>query len=136
MHARIDPAADAPREQVYAAIGGHGADVALKFAGLPLIRRQALAGPGVHGRLDLAGITNEAFAVDSYHTVINSEAKIIGVSDHLRDELVMQMDFARRGVLDLDGVIADRVPLDATAINQRLDDLAGFRRHTRSVICP
>jgi len=49
---------------------------------------------------------------------------------------VTLMAHTAQGLLDLDGVIADRVPLDAAQINARLDTLAGFRGHTRSVIVP
>ena len=90
----------------------------------------------MQGRLALAGICGAPFAVDSFGAVINREAEIIGVSDHLRGELVTLMDFCRHGSLELDSVIAQRVPLDAAAINARLDELGRFRGHTRSVIEP
>jgi propanol-preferring alcohol dehydrogenase len=132
----IDPAQGAPEAQIRAATHGHGVDVALEFAGLPVTQQQALAALAVWGRLALAGISGAPFMVDSFATVINREAEIIGVSDHTRDELVTLMAFAQRGQLDLDGVIADQLPLDADAINRRLDALGSFRGHTRSVITP
>ena len=113
---------------------GRGVDVALEFAGLPLTQQQAVAALAVHGRVALAGISRATFAVDSYATVINREAEIIGVSDHLHGELLTLMEFTRRGLLDLDSVIAERLPLDAAQINRRLDALAGFHGRTRSVI--
>ncbi len=134
--AAIDPADGAPEQQLRAATGGRGVDVALEFAGLPLTQQQAVAALAVQGRVALAGITDQPFAVDSYGTVINHEAEIIGVSDHLRGELVTLMEFTRQGVLDLASVITDRVRLDAGEINQRLDALAGFHGRTRSVITP
>ncbi len=132
----IDPAQGAPEEQIREATGGAGVDVALEYAGLPLTQQQALASLGVRGRLALAGICREPFAVDSFGNLINREAEIVGVSDHLLGELFTLMDFVRRGLLDLDGVIAERVPLTADAINARLDTLARFRGQTRSVIVP
>lgn len=132
----IDPAEGAPDAQIRAATHGRGVDVALEFAGLPITQQQALASLAVWGRLALAGISGAPFAVDAYGSVINREAEIIGVSDHLRGELVTLMEFTRRGQLDLEGVIADRVPLDAAAINQRLDALARFHGRPRSVITP
>jgi threonine dehydrogenase-like Zn-dependent dehydrogenase len=111
-------------------------DVALEFAGLPITQQQALAALAVRGRLALAGISGVPFAVDSFATVINREAEIIGVSDHTRDELVTLMGFAQHGQLDLDSVAADQVPLDADAINLRLNALGSFHGHTRSVITP
>lgn len=132
----IDPAHGAPDAQIRAATHGRGVDVALEFAGLPITQQQALAALAVRGRLALAGISGVPFAVDSFATVINREAEIIGVSDHTRDELVTLMGFAQRGQLDLDSVAADQVPLDADAINLRLNALGSFHGHTRSVITP
>lgn len=130
----INAAHGAPDQQLRARTHGRGVDVALEFAGLPVTQQQALASLAVRGRVALAGISGAPFAVDSFATVVNREAEIIGVSDHLRGELVTLMEFARRGVLDLEGVIADRLPLDAAQINQRLDALATFHGRTRSVI--
>lgn len=132
----IDARMGAADEQLRKATGGRGVDVALEFAGLPLTQEQAVRALAVHGRVALAGITRERFAVESYASVINYEAEIIGVSDHLKSELVTLMEFAHRGLLDLESVIAERLPLDAGEINQRLDALAGFHGHTRSVIAP
>ena len=130
----IDPADGPPEQQLRDATQGHGVDVALEFAGLPVTQQQALASLAVHGRLALAGISRAPFAVDSYATVINREAEIIGVSDHLHGELFTLMEFSRRGQLDLDSVIAERIPLDAARVNACLDALASFHGRTRSVI--
>lgn len=132
----IDPADGAPDGQLRRATDSDGVDVALEFAGLPLTQQQAVAALAPRGRVALAGITRVPFAVDSYADVINREAEIIGVSDHLRGELATLMEFTRQGLLDLQGVIAETLPLDAAAINARLDALAGFHGHTRSVIVP
>jgi propanol-preferring alcohol dehydrogenase len=132
----IDPADGSPERQLRAATGGHGVDVALELAGLPVTQQQAVASLAVQGRVALAGISRKPFVVDSYGSVINHEAEIVGVSDHLRSELVTLMEFTRRGLLDLKGVIADRLALDAGEINRRLDALADFHGFTRSVITP
>lgn len=132
----INAAQGAADEQLRKATQGRGVDVALEFAGLPATQEQAVRVLAVHGRAALAGITRQPFAVDSYGAVINHEAEIIGVSDHLRSELVTLMEFAHQGLLDLESVIAERLPLDAQEINQRLDALADFHGHTRSVITP
>ncbi|MGH8190923.1 MAG: alcohol dehydrogenase catalytic domain-containing protein [Rhodanobacteraceae bacterium] len=132
----IDPADGAPDRQLRTATHGEGVDVALELTGVPAVQQQALASLAVRGRIALAGISGEPFAVDSYANVINREAEIIGVSDHLRSELVTLMRFAASGMLDLQHVIADRLPLDAAEINRCLDALAGFHGCTRSVIVP
>lgn len=132
----IDPTRGAPEQQLHDLTHGLGIDVALEFAGIPDTQTQAVASLAVQGRAALAGITTAPFAVQSYATLINREAEIIGVSDHLRSELLTLMEFARRGLLDLESVIADRIPLNADQINNRLDALAAFRGRTRSVIVP
>jgi propanol-preferring alcohol dehydrogenase len=130
----IDPVRGAPERQLHDSTHGRGVDVALEFAGLPTTQAQAVASLAVQGRAALAGITGSPFAVESYPTLINREAEIVGVSDHLRGELITLMELARRGLLDLESVITDRVALDADQINSRLDALAAFRGSTRSVI--
>lgn len=132
----INATQGAADEQLRRATHGRGVDVALEFAGLPITQQQAVSALAVHGRAALAGITNKTFAVDSYGSVINHEATIVGVSDHLRSELVTLMAFACQGLLDLDSVITERLPLNAAEINQRLDALADFHGYTRSVITP
>jgi hypothetical protein len=69
------------------------------------------------------GLSGAPFAADSFAAVRHRPAEIVGVSDHLRGELVTLMEFARHGVLDLESVIADRLPLDAAPVNRRLDAL-------------
>ncbi len=130
----VNPSDGAPDVQLRAMTHGRGVDVALEFAGLPLTQQQAVASLTVQGRLSLAGISRAPFTVDSYATVINREAEIVGVSDHLRGELVTLMEFTRRGLIDLESVIVDVLTLDAGEINSRLDALAEFRGRTRSVI--
>jgi propanol-preferring alcohol dehydrogenase len=132
----IDPAVAAPEVQLRAATHGYGVDVALEFAGLPVTQQQAVAALAPHGRVALAGISRAPFAVDSFGSVNNREAEIIGVSDHRRGELTILMGFAARGKLDLDHVVSERVPLEAGAINRRLDALARFHGGTRTVIVP
>lgn len=132
----IDAVASDPAAQIRTATHGEGVDVALEFAGIPATQQPAVAALAVHGRVALAGIGRAPFAVNSFADVINREVEIIGVSDHRRDELVTLMEFARLGLLDVDDVITDTLPLDATAINERLDALDHFHGRTRSVIVP
>lgn len=132
----IDPAVAPPGAQLRDATRGHGVDVTLEFTGLPDVQQQAFASLAVQGRAALAGIGSAAFKLRAYPDVINREIEIVGVSDHLRGELGTLMALARRGALDLDGVVADRIPLDAAEINRHLDALAAFRGRTRSVITP
>jgi propanol-preferring alcohol dehydrogenase len=132
----IRPADGAPDVQLRELTHGRGVDVALEFAGLPVTQEQAVASLSVQGRVALAGIGSAPFTVAGYPSVINREVEIVGVSDHLRHELVTLMDFASRGLLDLESVVTDRIALDADQINSRLDALSQFHGRTRSVILP
>ena len=100
------------------------------------MQEQALASLGVQGRIALAGIGKEPFQVASYARVINREAEIIGVSDHKHSELLTLMGFANQGLIDINTVVQDVIPLDAARINEKLDDLAAFHSSARTVITP
>ena len=115
---------------------GRGVDVALELIGLPLTMRQAVACLAIQGRAVLAGITEKTFEVSPYNEVLNKEAEIIGVSDHLAHELPQLLEWTRRGVLDLSGVITRTVPLEAAALNEALDQLERFEVDGRLVVIP
>ena len=115
---------------------GRGVDVALELIGLPLTMRQAVQSLAIQGRAALAGITVKTFEVAPYFEVLNKEAEIIGVSDHLAQELPQLIEWARRGALDLTKVITRTVPLDAKAVNDALDGLEKFGEAGRMVITP
>lgn len=132
----IDPAEASADRQILDASAGRGVDVAVEFTGLAPVQRQAVAVLGVQGRAALAGIGTDPFALHGYPDVINREIEVIGVSDHLRAELVALMALAARGALELDGIIEDRIPLDAAEINRHLDALAAFHGRARTVITP
>ena len=113
-----------------------GVDVALELIGLPLTMQQAVRSLAVHGRAALVGIMNQTFEVSPYHEIINKEAEIIGVSDHLASELPALLEAARSGALDLAHAITRTIPLDAAAINETLDRLERFHDDLRVVITP
>jgi propanol-preferring alcohol dehydrogenase len=123
-----------------AAIRGHtagrGVDVALELIGLPGTMRQAIQTLAPLGRAVLVGITHQPLEIDSYREVLGPEAEIIGSNDHLLHELPLLVEHARRGILDLSGVVSRTVPLDARAINQALDELEQFGDAVRTVITP
>ena len=111
-----------------------GVDVALELIGMPLTMQQAVRSLAIKGRAALVGITEKSFPLTPYHEVINKEAEIIGVSDHLATEIPELLKFARGGKLDLSHIVNRTVPLDAIAINQALDALENFSDDTRVVI--
>ena len=115
---------------------GRGVNVALELIGLPLTMQQAVRSLAIQGRAALAGITEKTFDVSPYHELINREAEIIGVSDHLASEISPLLDFARTGKLKFANVVTRTVPLDAAAINDTLDRLEKFGEDVRVVIEP
>ena len=132
VNARDTDAVDAIRQHT----SGRGVDVALELIGLPLTMQQAVRVLAIKGRAALAGITEKSFDVSPYHELINREAEIIGVSDHLANEIPLLLDLARTGRLGFNGVITRTVPLAAAAINTTLDRLEQFNEDVRAVIEP
>ena len=115
---------------------GKGVDVALELVGLPLTMRQAVSCLAIKGRAALAGITQKSFEIAPYAELLNKEAELIGVSDHLAQELPLLLEWARRGKLDLSQVVTRTVPLEAEAVNAVLDGLEQFDDSIRVVITP
>ena len=115
---------------------GQGVNVALELIGLPATMEQAVRSLAIQGRAALVGLTEKSFSVAPYQEVINKEAEIIGVSDHLASEIPELLEYARTGQLRFDGVISRTVPLDARAINDTLDRLENFADDLRVVIEP
>ena len=115
---------------------GRGVDVALELIGLPLTMQQAVRSLAIKGRAALVGITHKTFPVAPYHELINKEAEIIGVSDHLAQEIPLLTDLVASRKLDLSGVVTRSVPLTAQAINDTLDGLENFGDDVRVVVEP
>src|SRR6266550_2085170 len=90
----------------------------------------------IFGRAALVGLTAESLSVLPYTEVINKEAEIIGVSDHLATELPLLMQFARNGKLCFPEGTLRSVGLDAAQINAALDALVRSSDHIRTVIVP
>jgi propanol-preferring alcohol dehydrogenase len=122
-----------PIEQIREMTRGDGVDVALELVGLPLTMRQAVQSLGKLGRAALVGLTQQTFDIAPYSDLLNKEAEIIGVSDHLASEIPLLLDLARAGKLDLSGVIRT-IPLEAEPVNQTLDGLEQFGDDVRVVI--
>ena len=125
-----------PLAEIQRLTDGRGVDVALELIGLPLTMRQAVVSLAIQGRAALAGITDKAFEIAPYHELLNREAEIIGVSDHLAQELPRLIEWVRKGKLDLSCVITRSLPLDAAEINAALDRLESFGQDVRMVIQP
>ena len=123
-------------EEIKSKTKGRGVDVALELIGLPQTMSQAVQSVCIFGRAGLVGLTKETFEVAPYDEVLNKEAEIIGVSDHLASEIPQLLEFARMRKLDLSHGIIKTIPLNADAINQTLDGLERFSDDVRVVITP
>ena len=130
----IDARAIDPVAEIKRATGGRGADVALELIGLPQTMQQSVRVLNKLGRAALAGLTRRPLAVDPYYEIINQEAEVIGVSDHLATEIPELLRFASDGRLQLAPIVTRTVPLEAVAINRVLDDLDRFGAATRTVV--
>jgi len=117
--------------------GGDGVDAAIELIGLPATIRQAIESLAIMGRAVVVGLSKELVQVDPYNELINREAKLIGCSDHLAQELPLLIELVRRKKLDLSGVVTQTLPLDAGGVNAVLDRLEQFGAgQVRAVIVP
>jgi D-arabinose 1-dehydrogenase-like Zn-dependent alcohol dehydrogenase len=130
----VDATAGDPVAHLWELSGGRGVDIALELVGLPATMRQAVQALGVLGRAALVGLTQDRFEVAPYLELLNKEAEIIGVSDHLASEIPVLLEFAQNRKLDLSGNLIRAVPLEAAAINDALDRLEHFGDDVRVVI--
>jgi threonine dehydrogenase-like Zn-dependent dehydrogenase len=132
----VNAKASDPVRAIREATGGRGVDAALELIGFARTMEQAVEVLAPRGRAALAGLTPERMTIAPYRDVLNREAEIIGVSDHLASEIAELMGFVERGELDLTQAVTRVVPLSAAAVNGVLDDLEAFRDDVRSVIRP
>ncbi|MFO8065032.1 MAG: zinc-binding dehydrogenase [Spirochaetia bacterium] len=113
---------------------GRGVDVALELVGRPETVRSALLSLAPTGRAAVAGIGDDPVSIHAYREVTGTEAEIIGVSDHQREELELLLEMVERGRLDIGGIVTERIPFDVTALNERLDRLDIYHSPVRSVM--
>jgi propanol-preferring alcohol dehydrogenase len=132
----IDARAADPVDQIKEATGAKGVDVALELIGSAKTMRQAVLCLGLLGRAALVGLTTDSMSIFPYMELINKEAEIIGVSDHLASELPALIEFARSGKLRFRPETLRFVDLDAAQINAALDALQDSIDHVRTVIVP
>jgi propanol-preferring alcohol dehydrogenase len=130
----VNASARNPVEQIQELTRGRGVDVALELVGLPVTMRQAVQSLAILGRAALVGLTEETLEIAPYSELLNKEAEIIGVSDHLASEIPLLLDLARTGKLDLSHGVIRTIPLEAGAVNGVLDRLEKFGDDVRVVI--
>src|SRR5436309_10381681 len=132
----IDARTADPVAQIKEATAGTGVHVALELIGSAKTMRQAVLCLAPLGRAALVGLTAESMSIFPYTELINKEAEIIGVSDHLAAELPLLIEFARSGKLRFPPETLRLVDLDAAQINAALDALQDSIDHVRTVIVP
>jgi D-arabinose 1-dehydrogenase-like Zn-dependent alcohol dehydrogenase len=130
----IDANKGNPVEQMMDATNGKGVDVSLELIGSAKTMRQAVQCLSVLGRAALVGLTAESISIFPYTELINKEAEIFGVSDHLAAELPTLIEFARSGKLRFPPDALRFVELDAEQINALLDAFQNSTDHIRTVI--
>lgn len=132
----IDASKANPVEQIFELTSGRGVDVALELIGLPETMRQAVESLTVFGRAAMVGLSDKSIEIKPYQELLMREAEVIGVADHLANELPALIEFVRSGKLDLSGVISETIPLDARRINETFDALDRYEDIGRVVITP
>jgi len=132
----INAAEKDPVSALFQYTNNKGIDVALEVIGLPQTMSQAVKSMGALGRTALVGITDKPFEIFSYQELLGKEAEVIGCSDHLLSELPLLVEFVRRKKLDLSNVITKKISLDASSINNIMDNIERFGSEVRAVICP
>ena len=132
----IDARSADPVELIKEATDGRGVDVALELIGSAKTIRQAVLCLAPLGRAALVGLTAESMSIHPYAELINREAEIIGVSDHLATELPALIEFARSGRLRFLPETLRVVDLDSVQINAALDALQNSIDHVRTVVVP
>lgn len=132
----VDARAGDPVAALREATGGRGVDAALELIGLARTMEQAVECLAPQGRAALAGLTRERISLAPYRDLLNREAEVIGVSDHLASEIPELIRYVERGALDLADAVTRVLPLAAVAVNGVLDDLEAFRDDVRSVVQP
>lgn len=122
----VDASATNVVEAVFDCTDGHGVDVALELVGLPATSEQAVRSLAVQGRTAMVGLTHAATSIDMYRDLIGREREIIGVSDHLPEEIDGLIALVQGGHLDVAPTISNTVSLDAAAINAVFDELDSY----------
>jgi len=132
----ISATASDPVQQIRDATGGKGVDVSIELVGTAATMGQAVRCLGILGRAAIVALSRETMSFLPYTELINKEAEVIGVSDHLASELPSLMQFAKSGKLTFPESALRFVDLDAAQINAALDALERSTDHVRTVIVP
>lgn len=105
---------------------GRGLDVAFDFAGVPIVREQAIRLLGEHGRLVLVGLTEKPLHVEDGIRFGYLRQRILGHYGSEAEHMVELMDLVRAGRLDFSRSISDTFTLEqAPEAVERLEKRVG-----------
>lgn len=127
---------DSEQDPVARLRSGGGVDIAIDLVGSATVMKQCLEALAPMGRAVAVGLTPDSFPVGPYTDLVTGESEIIGASDHLASEIRELLDHAAAGLLVLDDIVADHIPLEPGSVNSVLDELEGFGGSVRTVIKP
>jgi len=113
-----------------------GVDVSLGLIGSADALRQGVQALRPYGRSVVVGIADQPLELDTYRDLLGVEAELIGCSDHLLEELPTVLRHIETGVLNLEPVITETIPLDASAANRVFANLHAYGAGVRTVIVP
>jgi propanol-preferring alcohol dehydrogenase len=132
----IDATAGDPVQQILEATSGKGVDVSIELVGSAATMQQAVRCLAVQGCAAMVALSKDSMSLCPYPELINKEAEIIGVSDHLASELPDLMELVRGGKIRFPEGTLRFVNLDAAQINAALDAVEKSTDHVRTVILP
>jgi propanol-preferring alcohol dehydrogenase len=132
----ISATATDPVQQIRHATAGKGVDVAIDFVGTAATMNQTVRCLGILGRAAMVALSREALSFIPYTELINKEAEVIGVSDHLASEFPSLMRYAQSGKLTFPESALRFVDLNAAQVNAALDALERSSDHVRTVLLP
>ncbi len=123
-------------QQIRDATNGKGVDVAIELVGTAVTMNQAVRCLAILGRAAIVALSSDSLSFLPYTELINKEAEIIGVSDHLASELPSLIRYAQKGKLTFAPSALRFVDLNAVQVNAALDALERSTDHVRTVIIP
>ena len=103
-------------QQIRDATAGRGVDVAIDFVGTAATMNQAVRCLGILGRAVMVALSRDALSFIPYTDLINKEAEVIGVSDHLASEFPALMRYAQNGQLTFPESALRFIDLDAARL--------------------
>lgn len=109
----VDPLAEDLGAVVEERTGGAGADVVFEVAGIPATALDATAHARVRGRVVMVAIHPAPVPID-LHRVFWRELEILGARVYEREDFERAIALVAEGIVPVDDLITDVVPLDAT----------------------